>query len=90
MLAGVRKPAQKRTCHSLRGNDALVNDASVVLGATLPAAGGSEVSFPRDDFFCLAFLGGGRLFRAHVIKHARENRNVGLVLYQRTEMIGVK
>ena len=35
-------------------------------------------------------LGGGRLFRAHVIKHTGENRNVGLVLDQRTEMIGVK
>jgi hypothetical protein len=30
---------------------------------------------------------GGRLFRAHVIKHARKNRNVGIVLEQhRTEL----
>jgi hypothetical protein len=33
---------------------------------------------------------GGRLFGGHVIKHARENRNISLVLDQRTEMIGVK
>ncbi len=31
-----------------------------------------------------------RLFRAHVIKQPREDRNVGLVLDQRTKMIGVK
>ena len=41
-------------------------------------------------FFLPGLLGGGRLFRAHVIKHAREDRNVGLLLDQRTEMIGVK
>ena len=41
-------------------------------------------------FFLFGRLEGGRLFHAHAIKHARENRNVGLVLDQRTEMIGVK
>ena len=41
-------------------------------------------------FFLSGLLEGGRLFHAHAIKHARENRNVGLVLDQRTEMIGVK
>ena len=41
-------------------------------------------------YFLFGLLEGGRLFRAHAIKHACENRNVGLVLDQRTEMIGVK
>jgi hypothetical protein len=45
---------------------------------------------PGHRFFLFGILEGRRLFHAHAIKHARENRNVGLVLDQRTEMIGVK
>jgi hypothetical protein len=40
--------------------------------------------------FLSGLLEGGRLFGGHVMKHARENRNISLVLDQRTEMIGVK
>jgi hypothetical protein len=43
-----------------------------------------------DSSYMSGLLEGGRLFRSQVIKHARKDRNVGLVLDQRTEMIRVK
>ena len=58
--------------------------------ATRPPYVGDQFRYNSHRFFLFGRLEGGRLFRAHAIKHARENRNVGLVLDQRTEMIGVK